>query len=92
MKEKQKLLLRRTTVRSKRSDSRIAISLGAGPERTLESMIVKSDQRSVHRIKPSIADDVGEGGFPQLMVVVTDQEVSICIRFQVIYIVIRCWC
>ena len=35
---------------------------------------MKSDQRSDHRIKPSIADDIGEGSFPRLMVVVTDQE------------------
>ena len=36
---------------------------------------MKSDQRSDRRTKPSIADDVGEGSFPRLMVVVTDQEV-----------------
>ena len=37
---------------------------------------MKSDQRSDYRIRPSIADDIGEGSFPQLMVVVTDQEAS----------------
>ena len=35
---------------------------------------MKSDQRSDFRIRPSIADDIGEGSFPWLMVVVTDQE------------------
>ena len=39
---------------------------------------MKSDQRSDHRIKPSIADDVGEESFPRLMVVVTDQEAVWC--------------
>ena len=38
---------------------------------------MKSDQRSGYRIRPSIADDVGEGSFPRLMVVVTDQEARI---------------